>query len=196
MNKKPSFWRLLHGISTSILSNMSQSDREDYAKLVMALTSRFGITHQSDLARAKLKTRIKKREESLPELAESVECLTRKAYPNASNDLQDILARDHFIDALYEEDLRLRVRQARPPSLQVALETALELESFQLASRHRTRMFRGAVGNIRLAEETGDELPSNQGGARCESKLDELNKLMTRLLKEVKAASGGRFSNN
>ena len=57
-------------------------------------------------------------------------------------------------------------------------------------------MFRGAVGNIRLAEETGDELPSNQGGTRCESKLDELNKLMTRLLKEIKAGSCGRFSNN
>ena len=186
----------LYGNATLILSNMSWSDREDYAKLVMALTSRFGLTHQSDLARAKLKTRIKKREESLPELAESVESLARKAYPDASNDLQDILARDHFIDALYEEDLRLRVRQARPPSLQVALETALELESFQLASRHRTRMFRGAVGNVRLAEETGDELPSNQGGARCESKLDELNNLMTRWLKEIKAGSCGRFSNN
>ena len=81
-----------------------------------------------------------------------MECLTtRKAYPDASNDLQDILARDNFIDALYEEDLRLRVRQARPPSLQVTLETALELESFQLARRHRTRMFQGAVGNVRLA---------------------------------------------
>ncbi len=83
---------------------MSRSDREDYAKLVMALTSRFGITHQSDLARAKLKTRIKKREESLPELAESVECLTRKANPDASNDLQDILARDHFIENVHSED--------------------------------------------------------------------------------------------
>lgn len=45
------------------LSNMSPNDREDYAKLVMVLSSRFGITHQSDLARAKLKTRIKRREE-------------------------------------------------------------------------------------------------------------------------------------
>ena len=183
----------LHGNATLILSNMSRSDRKDYAKLVMALTSRFGITHQSDLTRVKLKTRIKKREESLPELAESVECLTRKAYPDASNDLQDILARHHFIDALYEEDLRLRVRPARPPSLQVALETALELQSFQLASRHRTRTFRGAVGNVRLAEETG---ASNQGGARCESKLDELNNVITRLLKEIKVGSCGRFSNN
>ncbi len=111
MKKSPVFGDVsLHGNATSILSNMSRSDREDYAKLVMALTSRFGITHQSDLARGKLKTRIKKREESLPELADSVESLTRKAYPDALNDLQDILARDNFIDALYQEDLRLRVR--------------------------------------------------------------------------------------
>ena len=58
----------------------------------------------------------------------------RKAYPDASTELQDVLARDHFIDALYEEDLRLRIRQARTQSLQVALETALGVESFQLAN--------------------------------------------------------------
>ena len=106
----------LHGNATLILSNMSRNDRQDYAKLVTALTTRFGITHQADLARAKLKTRVKRREESLPELAESVEGLTRKAYPDASSDLQDVLARDHFIDALYEEDLRLRVRQTTIPT--------------------------------------------------------------------------------
>ena len=74
----------LHGNATLILSNISGNERGDYAKLVAALSSRFGITHQSDLARAKLKTRIKRREESLPELAENVETLTRKAYPDAS----------------------------------------------------------------------------------------------------------------
>ena len=78
----------------------------------------------------------------------------------------------------------------------MALETALELESFEPASRHRTRILRGAVGNVRLAEETRDELPLNQGGARCKSKLDELNNFMTQLLKEIKAGSCGCFSNN
>ena len=109
-------------------SNISVNKRSDYAELVTALTSRFGITHQSDLARAKLKTRVKKREESLPELAESVESLTRKAYPDASTELKDGPARNHFIDALYEEELedpRLKIRQARPQSLLAALETAL-----------------------------------------------------------------------
>ena len=139
-----------------------------------ALSSRFGITHQPDLARVKLKTRIKRREKSLPELAESVEALARKAYPDALKELQDVLARDHFIDVLYEEDLCLRIRQAPPQSLQVALGTALKLESFQLASRHRTRMLRGAVGNVkRINEETvQDTSLSDERGVDAELKLN------------------------
>ena len=188
----------LRGNATLILRNISGNERGDYAKLVAALSSRFGITHQSDLARAKLKTRIKRREESLPELAENVETLTRKAYPDASTELQDVLARDHFIDALYEEDLRLRIRQARPKSLQVALETALELESFQLATRHRTRMLRGAVGNVkRINEEiVQNTFQRNERGVNAESKLEELNGLITQLLKVMKAESRGRSLGN
>ena len=46
-----------------------------------------------------------------------------------------VLAKDQFIDALSNEDMRLRIRQSWPPSLQRALEMALELESYSLASR-------------------------------------------------------------
>ena len=47
------------------------------------------------------------------------------------------LVKDQFIDSLTDEDTKLRIRQNRPESLQQALEAALELESYQLASRHR-----------------------------------------------------------
>ena len=122
----------------------------------------------------------------------------RKAYPDASKELQDVLATDHFIDALYKEDLRLRIRQARPQSLQVALETALELESFQLASRHRTRMLRGAVGNVkRINEETvQNTFLSDERGVDAELKLNELNGLITELLKLRKAESRDLSSGN
>ena len=70
----------------------------------------------------------------MPELAEYVETLTRAAYPDASPELQDIIARDNFIDALSDDDVRLKIHQSRPPSLQAALESAIELESFRLAS--------------------------------------------------------------
>ena len=124
----------LEGRAAMVLGSLSDKERRDYNKLVTALTVRFGMAHQSEWAPAKLKCRSRGKEESMPELAESVETLTRAAYLDASSDLQDTIAKDNFIDALLDEDIRLKVRQARPQSLQAALENALELESFQLDS--------------------------------------------------------------
>ena len=114
----------LEGRAAMVLGSLSDKERRDYNKLVTALTVRFGMAHQSELARAKLKCRSRGKEESIPELAESVETLTRAAYPDASSDLQDII--ENFIDALLDEDIRLKVRQARPQSLQAALESTME----------------------------------------------------------------------
>ena len=133
----------LEGRAALVLGNLSDKERRNYESLVSALTTRFGMAHQSEFARAKLKCRSKSKEDSMPELAESVEILTRVAYPDASVELQDTIARDNFIDALQDDDMRLKIRQARPKSLQSALENALELESFQMASRQRSRVPRG-----------------------------------------------------
>ncbi len=55
-----------------------------------------------------------------------------------------VLAKDQFVDALPEEDMRLRIRQNKPATLRGALGTALELESYQLASRQKARFARQA----------------------------------------------------
>ena len=124
----------LEGKTALVSGNLSSPELCDYKVLVNALTTCFGMAHQSELPRAKLKCKTKTKEESMPELAEYVETLTRAAYPDASGELQDIIARDNFIDALPDDDICLKIPQSRPPSLQVALESAIELESFLLAS--------------------------------------------------------------
>ena len=51
--------------------------------------------------------------------------------------------KDQFIDALNDDETRLRVAQARPTFLRAALGTALEIESFScLAARQRARPVR------------------------------------------------------
>ena len=90
----------------------------------------------------KLRSRTRKSDESLQELAGDVERLARLAYPDATDDMLDIIVRDQFLDAFRNEDLRLRVRQSRPASANEALERALELESYQLGNRHRSRTVR------------------------------------------------------
>lgn len=129
----------LKGPAMAVLNSLSRTNLYDYNALVSALDTRFGTAHQTELYRATLKTRIRGREESLPALAEDVERLTRLAYPDATaQPMWDLLAKDRFIDALQEEELRLRLRQARPATLRDALHLALELESCQIASKRRT----------------------------------------------------------
>ena len=79
----------------------------------------------------KFKNCIKQKDESLPEMAEDIEWLCR-------------LARDQFVDALPDEDTRLRIKQEKPRSLRKGLESALELESFQIAARQRLKVSREA----------------------------------------------------
>ena len=107
-----------------------------------ALENRFGTAHQAELNRMKLRNRTRKREESLAELMEDIERLARLAYPDAAPAMLELLAKDQFIDSLTDEDMKLKIRQSRPDSLQQALEAALQLESYQLASRQRTRIVR------------------------------------------------------
>ena len=135
----------LRGPAMGVLHNLPSEERHNYNALSTALDIRFGTAHQVELSHMHLKNRTRRRDESLPELAEDVERLTRCSYPDAAADMIEVLAKDQFIDALQDEEMRLRVRQSRPSTLRQALETSLELESFELASRHRPRMAREAV---------------------------------------------------
>ena len=121
--------------AVNVLNGMPADQLYDYDTLLAALEARFGNSHQAELHRMKLKNRVRKREEGLTELAEDVEKLIRLAYPEADPAMMEVLGIDHFIDALHEEEMRLKLRQSRPKTLREAVRTALELESFHLASR-------------------------------------------------------------
>ena len=152
----------LRGPAATVLTNLSPEQRCDYRALTAALESRFGSMHQTELNRAKLKARVRQRDEGLPELAEDVERLARLAYADAPASMIEVLAKDQFVDSLSEEDMRLRIRQSRHKTLREALETALELESYQLASKQRSRIVREA----HLEEESYQEQLQNTGAGK------------------------------
>ena len=141
----------LRGSALNVLTNLPEKQRRSYSALVRVLKNRFGTGHQAELNRAKLRTRMRRHDETLPSLAEDVERLTRLAYPNAAEEMITTLSRDQFVDALQDEDTKLRVRQLRPQTLQRALEVALELESYRLAGKQKGRPFR-EVREVRLED--------------------------------------------
>ena len=116
----------LEGQATTVLSNLPADKRAHYSSLATALESRFGSQRQAELLRMKLRNRVRRREESLPELAEEIERLFRLAYPKASPAVLETLTKDQFVDALVDDEVRLCVVQSRSTSLRAALGTALD----------------------------------------------------------------------
>ena len=131
----------LRGAAQSILSDLRPEQRRSYDSLVDALTARFEPNNQTELYRAQIKGRLRKKSESVQELAQDIKRLVRRAYPQASSDLRDQIARDCFIDALNEHELEFFVYQGKPRSVDEATQLALEFEAFQ-SGRKRSHMVR------------------------------------------------------
>ena len=68
--------------------------------------------------------------DSLPELGQSVICLTNLTYPSAPYDVKEMLSKDYFVDALIDSDMRLRIKQSQPVTLNDVIRQAMELEPF------------------------------------------------------------------
>ncbi|MEW8544977.1 MAG: hypothetical protein AB2693_15740, partial [Candidatus Thiodiazotropha sp.] len=130
----------LTGDARSILSELDHDGRRDYNTLVEKLANRFGSVNRSEIYRAQLKSRVRNKGESVPELAQAVKKLVRQAYPGVNKDVIETLSVDIFIDALTDSEIRLRVRELGPKTLADAERTALRLESHKIADRQRSRV--------------------------------------------------------
>jgi hypothetical protein len=104
---------------------LSETERRVFSSLILKLKSRFGSENKTEVFRTQLKTRIRLKGETIPELAQSIRKLTRKAYPTANPDVVDDLALDSFIDALNESDITLRLREVSPKSISEAEQIAV-----------------------------------------------------------------------
>lgn len=103
-----------------------------------SLNTRYGSVESAEIFRAKVQTRIG-RDETIPELAQAIRKLTRQAYPSAPADITDILGIDHFIDALPDFDMRLKLRESHPRTISDAELQAIRLETLKLADKEGAR---------------------------------------------------------
>lgn len=146
----------LKGGALEILSQLPPDKRSSYSSVTAALERRYGYQHQTEAFRARFRSRVRGPGETLTRLAQDLELLVRRAYPEASEDMVTILLRDQFVDAIDSQQLRIYVQQAHPKDLQEALARGLELESFLrttrerpsagLAPSHKVKARKGRVG--------------------------------------------------
>lgn len=88
--------------------------------------------------------------------------IDKTSIPRCSGADDSSFGKDQFIDSLPEEDMQLRIRQSRPANLRQALKTALELESYIVASKR--------VKSVR-------EVPLEESSARPEDECSEAKML-------------------
>ena len=167
----------LTGDARSILSELDHDGRRDYNTLVEKLANRFGSVNRSEIYRAQLKSRVRNRGESIPELAQAVKKLVRQAYPGVNKDVIETLSIDIFIDALTDSEIRLRVRELGPKTLADAERTALRLESHKIADKQRSRL----VGQL----ETDPKQTNNIQG-ESNKQLETLKNSINSLSDQVK----------
>jgi hypothetical protein len=123
----------LKGGARALLNELDRDQRRDYDSLVKVLNNRYGSAEKSELYRAKLQTRIRGKDETLPELAQSIKKLTIS-----------VLSLEHFIDAIPDGDIRLRLREVNTKNINEAETLAVRLETLKLAGRQQGRMIRKA----------------------------------------------------
>ena len=166
----------LIGSARSLLNELTSEQRRDYSSLVQKLTARYGSENRAEVFRAQLKSRIKQKAETIPELAQAIKKLTRQAYPKAGLDVIEALALDHFIDGLPEPEIRLRLREVGPKSLSEAETIAVRMEAHRIADKQRTR-FVGKVEQVNSDNSVSQKTLENQ--------LSELSKNFESLQKKV-----------
>ncbi|KAK3894241.1 hypothetical protein Pcinc_002003 [Petrolisthes cinctipes] len=124
----------LKGAAMEILGQLSVEERNSYRSLVEVLECRYGTMYQTEIYRARFRSRVRARGEPLEQLAHDLECMAHKAYPGAAPNMLVILLRDQFIDVLDTVELKVQVKQAQPRNMHEALARALEFKSYVRSS--------------------------------------------------------------
>ena len=97
--------------------------------------------------------------------------------------------------SVQDNNVRLKIRQSRSPSLQAALESAIDLQSFRLASRHRNRLWTNVSWNVRRVEETKEPPVNCEGDAQMRIRV-EMRKNGTIVTRERRINRSSRETNH
>ena len=131
-DKQKSFYLYvsLMGHAQGVFGNLG-SGKPSYKDLITALEERFASPNHTELYRVQLQERRQKASESMTELGQENRRLTNLAYQKAPSD--ETSAKEQFVDALVNSEMRLKIKQARPVDLNDAVRHAVKLEAFYRA---------------------------------------------------------------
>lgn len=186
----------LRGQAQAVLDDLPTDRGQHYETLVRSLRERFSPPNQTDLYRVQLKERRQKPTETLSELGQTIRRLTNLAYPTAPGEVRETLAKDQFIDALIDSEIRIRIKQSRPAYLNEAISLAVELEAYNRVEK-RDRELKGHLRAAFVEEQPETYDKSNNGQlANWMKAVEENMKCITEELRELKVSKQRRPYDN
>ena len=120
----------LSGSAQQVYTDAPDHVGRDYLLMVRELCSVFEPAGQAEFYQAQLMTRRRGESETWPQLGQAIKRLVRQAYPEADVHTQDRLAREAFVDAIDDRELRSRVRDKEPETLSRAVQVAVRSEAY------------------------------------------------------------------
>ena len=138
----------LRGSARRLLEGIKPSTGDGYRELRRRLKTRYDPDNVTEMYKAMLRTVNRKEGQSLESFSEDVVKLVRKSYPSIGANTQDQLARDRFIDALDDQELRDWVFKATPKDLSTAVSVGVEAESYLKRDRGRRPRVRALVPSV------------------------------------------------
>ncbi|KAK3083346.1 hypothetical protein FSP39_020349 [Pinctada imbricata] len=167
----------LSGEARSLLNDLEPAKQRDFDSVVEALNNRYGTINRAEVYKTELQTRVRRKGETIPELAQAITKLAKKAYPNTTKEMIEVLALDYFTDALTDSDIRLRLKEVGPKNISEAEKIAVRLEAYRLADKQRGKQVRVLSTESEKSSEVGVD-------------LSKMNSQLENLAKEVKVLQG------
>ena len=113
---------------------LAEEARATYDNCKVALQERFELASKKELYLAEFQTRSKRANEGWAAFAEDLKVLADKALPQLQNDAKEQLALNHYLGQLTDQQIAFNVWQKRPRTLDEAVSSTLELESYLMPS--------------------------------------------------------------
>lgn len=149
----------LAGNARRLLEGLNTCTATGYAELRQRLRDRYEPENATGVHKAKLRSIEREETQTLGAFADEVLALVRKAYPTVPHETQEVLAKDRFIEALPDAELRLWIYAAQPSSLKSAVSVGIEGEACLAKEKGRKARVRTvAGGDVALWEEKLDRL--------------------------------------
>ncbi|CAG2187306.1 unnamed protein product [Mytilus edulis] len=142
----------MQGAALATVGHIDTNNPPSYNDLMQTLNKRFSPPNQSEKYMTQIDARIRRRGESLPELAQDIKRLVRLANPTAPLDVQDNLAYRAFRNALNDQELEWAIVQTSTDTIDEALHLALKYEAYHLSRKRPSLIYQTNEPNTKSSK--------------------------------------------